>query len=219
MVDRSQVKVFDIRAGSSSCQSSYSWSRIRIQTNKATVTQRDTARSWTRAGYKAHTIPTSLVSLKSKLRSHRSFFIAIQVYYNVAPITSATMSSAPLKPLKFYDIAFRAPRKETNTAPNPWKARLALNFKALPYVTTWVPLPDVEKVRRNLQVPACRKFGDGSATTPCLYLKIPTPATSSVIPSTLRCICKRRTRTQAWICSRSRNSIMCLHQTKHRQFP
>jgi len=72
------------------------------------------------------------------------------------------MSSAPLKPLKFYDIAFRAPRKETNTAPNPWKARLALNFKALPYVTTWVPLPDVEKVRRNLQVPACRKFGDGS---------------------------------------------------------
>jgi len=64
--------------------------------------------------------------------------------------------------MNFYDIAFKAPRKETNTAPNPWKARLALNFKALPYITTWVPLPDVEKVRRNLQVPACRKFGDGS---------------------------------------------------------
>jgi len=72
------------------------------------------------------------------------------------------MSSAPLEPLNFYDIAFKAPRKETNTAPNPWKARLALNFKALPYITTWVPLPDVEKVRRNLQVSACRKFGDGS---------------------------------------------------------
>lgn len=72
------------------------------------------------------------------------------------------MSSTPSKPIDFYDIAFKAPREETNSAPNPWKARLALNFKALPYTTTWVPLPDVEKVRRSLQVPACRKFGDGS---------------------------------------------------------
>ncbi|KAI4759733.1 hypothetical protein E4T52_08163 [Aureobasidium sp. EXF-3400] len=72
------------------------------------------------------------------------------------------MSSKPSKPINFYDIAFKAPREETNSAPNPWKARLALNFKALPHTTTWVPLPDVEKVRRSLQVPACRKFGDGS---------------------------------------------------------
>lgn len=72
------------------------------------------------------------------------------------------MLSAPSKPLDFYDIAFKAPHEETNSAPNPWKARLALNFKALPYTTAWVPLPDVEKVRRDLQVPACRKFGDGS---------------------------------------------------------
>jgi glutathione S-transferase len=72
------------------------------------------------------------------------------------------MSSAPSKPISFYDIAFKAPREETNSAPNPWKTRLALNSKALPYTTTWVPLPDVEKVRRSLQVPACRKFGDGS---------------------------------------------------------
>ena len=72
------------------------------------------------------------------------------------------MPSAPSKPLAFYDIAFKAPHEETNSAPNPWKARLALNFKALPYTTAWVPLPDVEKVRRDLQIPACRKFGDGS---------------------------------------------------------
>ncbi|KAG9816932.1 hypothetical protein KCU63_g18997, partial [Aureobasidium melanogenum] len=72
------------------------------------------------------------------------------------------MSSAPLKSIVFYDIAFKAPREETNSAPNPWKTRFALNFKALPYTTTWVPLPNVEKVRRSLQVPACRKYGDGS---------------------------------------------------------
>ncbi|KAI4795671.1 hypothetical protein E4T44_12334 [Aureobasidium sp. EXF-8845] len=72
------------------------------------------------------------------------------------------MTSTPLKPIGFYDIAFKAPREETNTAVNPWKTRLALNFKALPYTTFWVPVPDVEKVRRSLQVPASRKFGDGS---------------------------------------------------------
>ncbi|KAH0372547.1 hypothetical protein KCU65_g1042, partial [Aureobasidium melanogenum] len=72
------------------------------------------------------------------------------------------MSSAPLKPIVFYDIAFKTPYEETNSAPNPWKTRLALNLKALPYTTTWVPLPDVEKVRRSLGVPACRNWGDGS---------------------------------------------------------
>ncbi|KAK6000831.1 hypothetical protein QM012_003556 [Aureobasidium pullulans] len=72
------------------------------------------------------------------------------------------MSSATQEPIVFYDIAFRSPREETNSAPNPWKTRLALNFKALPYITTWVPLPDVEKVRRSLKVPACRRWGDGS---------------------------------------------------------
>lgn len=72
------------------------------------------------------------------------------------------MSSAPSKPIVFYDIAFKAPREDTNSAPNPWKTRLALNFKAMPYATTWVPLPDVEKVRRSIHVPACRKWGDGS---------------------------------------------------------
>lgn len=38
----------------------------------------------------------------------------------------------------------------------------ALNFKAIDYSTTWVALPDVTKVRSNLNVPACRKFADGS---------------------------------------------------------
>lgn len=39
---------------------------------------------------------------------------------------------------------------------------MALNFKKVPYSTTWVPLPEVSKVRTNLGVPACRKFADGT---------------------------------------------------------
>ncbi|KAI6084551.1 hypothetical protein F4821DRAFT_242488 [Hypoxylon rubiginosum] len=68
--------------------------------------------------------------------------------------------TTPLKPseaMDFYDIAMRQP-----AAVNPWKARLALNFKSVAYKTTWVPLPDIEKVRRSLGVPACRTLADGS---------------------------------------------------------
>jgi glutathione S-transferase len=65
-------------------------------------------------------------------------------------------------PIVFYDIAMRPPVEETCCSPNPWKARLALNFKGVPYSTTWVALPDVKKVREGLQVPACRKFADGT---------------------------------------------------------
>lgn len=39
---------------------------------------------------------------------------------------------------------------------------MALNFKGVPYSTTWVPLPDVAKVRSSLKIPACRKFADGT---------------------------------------------------------
>ncbi|OKL55518.1 hypothetical protein UA08_09206 [Talaromyces atroroseus] len=57
----------------------------------------------------------------------------------------------------FYDIAMATPY-----APNPWKSRLALNFKDIKYSTTWVHLPDIAQVRRTLGVPACRKFSDGT---------------------------------------------------------
>ncbi|KAI5209939.1 hypothetical protein E4T39_00544 [Aureobasidium subglaciale] len=64
------------------------------------------------------------------------------------------MSASALKPIDFYDIAFKQPREKTCSAPNPWKTRLALNFKGLPYTTTWV--------RRRAGLPAGRQFGDGS---------------------------------------------------------
>ncbi|KAF9973646.1 hypothetical protein BGZ73_003115 [Actinomortierella ambigua] len=71
-------------------------------------------------------------------------------------------SSQPAQALQFYDIAMRPPTTETCCSPNPWKTRLALNFKKVPYTTTWVALPDVAKVRRGLDMDACRKFADGS---------------------------------------------------------
>lgn len=71
-------------------------------------------------------------------------------------------TSIPSSPIVFYDIAMRPPTEKTCCSPNPWKTRLALNFKGLPYSTSWVALPDIAKVRSSLKVPACRKFGDGT---------------------------------------------------------
>lgn len=82
-------------------------------------------------------------------------------------------------PIVFYDIAMRPPVEENCCSPNPWKARLALNFKGLPYSTSWVPLPDVAKVRSSLKVPPCRKFADGTDffTLPIIQ----DPATDSLV--------------------------------------
>ncbi|KAF4544631.1 Glutathione S-transferase [Lasiodiplodia theobromae] len=71
---------------------------------------------------------------------------------------SITMSN----PIVFYDISTRPPVSQTCCSPNPWKTRFALNFKALPYTTTWVALPDIATVRNQLAVPPCRKFADGT---------------------------------------------------------
>ncbi|KAK3897194.1 thioredoxin-like fold protein [Staphylotrichum tortipilum] len=64
--------------------------------------------------------------------------------------------------ITFYDIGHRPPVEASCSAPNPWKARLALNFKALPYTTTWVRMPDIGAVRKALGAPATRQFADGS---------------------------------------------------------
>ncbi|ORX95286.1 hypothetical protein K493DRAFT_315052 [Basidiobolus meristosporus CBS 931.73] len=64
--------------------------------------------------------------------------------------------------LVFYDIAMRPPVTKTCCSPNPWKSRYALNFKKVPYSTTWVQLPDITKVRREFGLPASRKLADGS---------------------------------------------------------
>ncbi|KAK3938333.1 hypothetical protein QBC46DRAFT_390583 [Diplogelasinospora grovesii] len=88
-------------------------------------------------------------------------------------------TSIPSSPIIFYDIATRPPVEKTCCSPNPWKTRLALNFKGLPYSTSWVALPDVAKVRSSLKVPPCRKFADGTDffTLPI----IEDPATDSLV--------------------------------------
>jgi len=46
---------------------------------------------------------------------------------------------APESQIIFYDIASDKPLR--TFAPNPWKTRLALNFKGIPYRTEWVRIP------------------------------------------------------------------------------
>lgn len=47
-------------------------------------------------------------------------------------------------------------------APNPSKARLALNFKRVPFKITWVDILDIPEVRKGLGCAPVRKFDDGS---------------------------------------------------------
>ncbi|MCJ1478718.1 hypothetical protein MMC13_007401 [Lambiella insularis] len=77
--------------------------------------------------------------------------------------------------MTLYDIASGPPIRPF--APNPWKARYALNFTHTPYRTTWVPVPDVAATRTKLGIPASRKHADGSdfLTLPILYDPSPTP--------------------------------------------
>lgn len=90
----------------------------------------------------------------------------------------AAAESSPQR-ITLYDIAQKPPVEESCCAPNPWKARFALNFKQLPYSTTWVGMLDIAKVRRALGAPACRKFADGDDfyTLPVVQ----DPATGSLV--------------------------------------
>jgi glutathione S-transferase len=63
-------------------------------------------------------------------------------------------------PISFYDIASNPPLR--TFAANPWKIRLALNFKGALYRTEWVDMPDITAVREKLGVPANRTLPDGS---------------------------------------------------------
>lgn len=64
------------------------------------------------------------------------------------------------EPIIFYDIASAPPLR--TFAPNPWKTRLALNFKGVPYITQWTEMPDIADLRKKLGVPANRTLPDGT---------------------------------------------------------
>ncbi|KAL7790341.1 hypothetical protein V8C37DRAFT_384803 [Trichoderma ceciliae] len=76
--------------------------------------------------------------------------------------TTSTSTSTSSGAIVFYDIAHRPPVAQSCFSPNPLKSRFALNFKALPYSTSWVAMPDIAKVRRSLGEGASRKFADGA---------------------------------------------------------
>ncbi|KAG5969320.1 hypothetical protein E4U58_001500 [Claviceps cyperi] len=82
------------------------------------------------------------------------------------------MSNTPSAQLTLYDIASRPPVETTCFAPNPWKARFALNFKTIRYRTIWVSVPDIPTLRsETLRLPPTRFYADGSphATLPILH--------------------------------------------------
>ncbi|ATY64173.1 Glutathione S-transferase [Cordyceps militaris] len=81
--------------------------------------------------------------------------------------------------ITLYDIAQKPPVEASCCAPNPWKARFALNFKQLPYATRWVGMLDIARVRQSLGAPACRRFADGADfyTLPVVQ----DPATGAVV--------------------------------------
>lgn len=75
-------------------------------------------------------------------------------------------------PLILYDIS--SPVEPRSYAPNPSKARLALNFKRVSFQTTWVDLLDINDVRKGLNCPATRKLDDGSDFYTLPMLRDPT---------------------------------------------
>ncbi|KAG6181072.1 hypothetical protein E4U36_004314 [Claviceps purpurea] len=92
------------------------------------------------------------------------------------------MSNTPSTHLTLYDIVSRPPVKTTCFAPNPWKARFALNFKAVPYRTVWVSVPDIPTLRsETLRMPPTRFYADGSpyATLPILHDPNASPSPST----------------------------------------
>ncbi|KAJ5820514.1 hypothetical protein N7474_006105 [Penicillium riverlandense] len=97
----------------------------------------------------------------------------------MALTTSTATTSSTTALITFYDIALAPPAPKNACSPNPWKTRYALNFKKTPYKTTWVPLPDISSVRGALNIPASRKFADG---TPYHTLPvISDPATGRIV--------------------------------------
>ncbi|KAG6991163.1 hypothetical protein G7Y79_00056g090440 [Physcia stellaris] len=80
-------------------------------------------------------------------------------------------------PLVFYDIASGPPVR--TYAPNPWKTRLALNFKTANYQTRWVELPEITSIRQELGAAPVRTLPDGSPFYTLPIIK--NPSTGEVI--------------------------------------
>ncbi|KAJ6008201.1 hypothetical protein N7540_012177 [Penicillium herquei] len=69
---------------------------------------------------------------------------------------------APSEPMIFYDMATRPPVSLNYCSASPWKSRLALNFKNIPYSASWVPHLKISQHCHPLDVSAGRKFENDS---------------------------------------------------------
>nr|POE56334.1 glutathione s-transferase-like protein usts [Quercus suber] len=69
-----------------------------------------------------------------------------------------------------FDLASRAP--QTCWSLNPWKTRLALNYKAIPYTTEWLEYPQLGPVLQSHNVPPNSASTNPNATysSPCIRL-------------------------------------------------
>ncbi|THV04197.1 hypothetical protein K435DRAFT_962024 [Dendrothele bispora CBS 962.96] len=66
-----------------------------------------------------------------------------------------------LKPIVFYD--FPGKNESLNAwNPNCWKTRYCLNYKGVPYTTTWVEYPDVERILKAAGISPTLIKPDGS---------------------------------------------------------
>ncbi|KZP19703.1 hypothetical protein FIBSPDRAFT_1045306 [Athelia psychrophila] len=69
--------------------------------------------------------------------------------------------------ITFYDIPSKLAVK--GWSPNPWKARLALNIKGLPYKTVWVEFPDIERMCKEI---GAKPTGTTQSGTPLYTLPV-----------------------------------------------
>ncbi|KXT13826.1 hypothetical protein AC579_35 [Pseudocercospora musae] len=64
---------------------------------------------------------------------------------------SRRKSAAMSKEIVFYDLPSRG-SKPTAWSLNPWKARLVLNYKSIPYQTQWIEYPDIAPSFKSLGI-------------------------------------------------------------------
>ena len=78
----------------------------------------------------------------------------------MASFKSINAPASSSSSIQFYDLATSPPALPS--APNPCKARYALNYKRVPYITTWIPLTHIASVRKSTGTTAVRQFADGT---------------------------------------------------------
>ncbi|KAI8976418.1 hypothetical protein BD414DRAFT_168303 [Trametes punicea] len=85
------------------------------------------------------------------------------------------------KPLIFYDIPGDV--KGTAWSPNTWRIRYALNYKNLPYTTTWVEYPDIARTCQSIGAAPTSTWPSGAPmyTLPALY----DPSTDTALAGSL----------------------------------